>query len=632
MKLRRRAVLDTAFGLLAGSAAAAIPILAAATLLILIIESWPVLARMGDYQLINSATWRPKPHDGSTPIYGALAFVYGTIITAAIAMLIALPLGVGSAAFLADVAPARVRRIGATLVQLLAAIPSVVYGAWGLFVLAPVLQALFSAIGGPNTGGTGLLAAGLVLAIMVVPYVTAISLDACRAVPRRDRESAYALGASRAQVIRHIVLPGARPGIIAAAFLALGRALGETMAVTMLIGGTPIVSVSFFATGDSIASKIAASLNEADDATTRAALTALALVLVLVTTVLNAIARWLIARMNRRPVPPTAEPITTLPAATKPIIEPLRKLLPMRRSSGRMVIAMVTVAFVLTVGPLFLILGQIAVRGAQAIEASMLLRDASAPEMTNSQYATFHLTGSASDEIGRPIRRGGFGHALLGSLLIVGLASLLAVPVAILAAAYLANAPNTRWAAIVRFVAELLAGVPSIVFGMLAFAVLVLPSYAMLRGDDAAPLNYSAWAGAVAVALLMLPRTAEEALRAVPGSLVEASHALGASRTQTLFQVALPVAWPGIVTGILLAVGRAIGETAPLLLTAGYSVDWPRTPSDATPFLTGLLYRDSRSPSHDLQDQAWSAALVLMIAVMVLNIGIRRRIKLTGSN
>src|SRR5262249_51347849 len=160
----------------------------------------------------------------------------GTLATSAIAILIAVPLGVGTAAFLSEIAPASVRKTGAFFVEMLAAIPSVVYGLWGIFVMAPLVAKWFEWLGGPASTGGGIMTAGIVLSIMIVPYIAAVSFDVCQAVPRTQREGSLALGATRWQTIWSVVLPYARSGIIGACFLALGRALGETMAVTMLIG------------------------------------------------------------------------------------------------------------------------------------------------------------------------------------------------------------------------------------------------------------------------------------------------------------------------------------------------------------------------------------------------------------
>jgi phosphate ABC transporter permease protein PstC len=192
-----------------------------------------------------------------------------------------------------------VRKVGAFLIELLAAIPSVVYGFWGLKFLAPAVQWLFDQAGGPNTGGNGVLAAGVILAIMVLPYITAISFDVCQAVPRSQREGSLALGATRWQTIYGVVLPYARPGIIAAVFLALGRALGETMAVTMVIGNHPNISKSLFAPANTLASVIAGEFSEATGTLYLSALIEIGLALFLVTIVVNAIARLMVWAVTR---------------------------------------------------------------------------------------------------------------------------------------------------------------------------------------------------------------------------------------------------------------------------------------------------------------------------------------------
>ncbi len=601
---------------------------------VLVVQSWPALREAGSNGLFTSADWVPKPPDGEPQRFGSLAFVYGTVVTSIIAMLLAVPFGVAAAAFLSEIAPPWLRKAGAFLIELLAAIPSVVYGFWGLFFLAPQLQRLFDLLGGPNTGGNGILAAGVILAIMILPYITAISLDVCQSVPRSSREGALALGASRWQTIWKVVLPTARPGIMAAAFLALGRALGETMAVTMLIGNLPIIDVSLYASGNTIASKLANSLNEADDPQVRAALIALALVLMAVTAAFNIFGRLLLARLSR---PPRGRGTGTgadgsasadkpeLPTPPPPAPPPVSHA----RFWNKAMTGVLSAGFLLTVVPLFLILGLIAARGVSAVDAN-LFTERARPELTDDQFAQYQKwqAGEAAypkDDFGDPVKRGGLGHAMLGSAVMVLLATGMAVPFGLAAAVYLAEARNSRLATAVRFVTELLGGVPSIVVGLFVYVVLVAPSYPWLRGTDL-PLKPSAWAGAVALAIMMIPivvRSAEEAMKLVPDSLRQASYALGANRMQTTLKVILPAALPAIVTGIFLAVGRIAGETAPLLWAAGQFDRWPTSLSNDTPFLTGYIYNYSRSDKADLRDQAWGATVVLLSVVMLVNVVIR---------
>ncbi|MCU0702673.1 MAG: phosphate ABC transporter permease subunit PstC [Fimbriiglobus sp.] len=611
---------------------------------VLAYQSWPAFAGAGQNHLLTSAEWRPNPTPvNPDPSYGSLAFVYGTLVTSGIALLLAVPLGVGSAAFLSEIAPRPVRKVGMFLVELLAAIPSVVYGFWGLTVLAPALQRVFDLVGGPNTGGNGILAAGLVLAVMVLPYITAISFDVIRAVPRISREGSLALGASRWQTIWSVVLPTARPGIVAAAFLALGRALGETMAVTMLIGNKSVIQSPLFGSGDTIASKMANSIAEAGDPNTRAAVMSLALILFAVTAVTNVLARLLLTWLTR-PKAPAAPPVgEPVPAGELP--PPPPGIVPPRSLAAlwnRVMTAVLAVGTLVTVVPLFLILGLIVVKGVPAVADPALFTHVAKSHLKDDEFREYQewRRGERADPprnsvTGRRLVRGGLGHQMLGSLVMVVGATLLAVPVGLLAAIWLAEARRSPVANVTRAVAELLGGVPSIVIGLFVYAVLCAPTY----GNDE-PLGASAWAGMVALAVLMLPvvvRSAEESMRLVPSSLREASYALGANRMQTSLRVIVPASLPAIVTGIFLAIGRIAGETAPLLFTAQQNQELPMVAIDegdpdsptvlaldeSFPFLTGKINEYAQSPYADYKDQAWGGTLVLMGVVMALNVGIR---------
>jgi phosphate transport system permease protein len=198
--------------------------------------------------------------------------------------------------------------------------------------------------------------------------------------------------------------------------------------------------------------------------------------------------------------------------------------------------------------------------------------------------------------------------------MLVGMASAFAVPVGVLAAVYLIDDRTPRLAGAVRFVGELLGGVPSVIVGIFGYALIVRP------------LGFSGWAGAFVLGVMMIPvvmRSAEEALRMVPGSLRDASYALGATRWQTVLWATLPAALPAITTGVLLAAARIAGETAPLLLTAYNSTFWPGSPSDRTPFLTYYIYTYSRSDDPQEHHLAWAAALVLLAVVVVLSAAVR---------
>jgi phosphate transport system permease protein len=269
------------------------------------VAAWPALRAFG-LSFLTSSEWDPVASH-----FGAAPAIYGTIVTSIIALLVATPLAVGVAVFLSEFAPSWLRQPVAFAVDLLAAVPSVIYGLWGIFVLVPVLRdhvmpfladtlhlgglPLFA---GPAYG-IGMLAAGLILAIMCLPYISAVTREVLIAVPRSQREAALALGATRWEVIRDAVIPYARSGIIGGIMLGLGRALGETMAVTMLIGNAHQISASLFAPGYTMASLIANEFSEATSDMHLSALMAVGFVLLLITFVVNALARWLVWQTAR---------------------------------------------------------------------------------------------------------------------------------------------------------------------------------------------------------------------------------------------------------------------------------------------------------------------------------------------
>ena len=256
------------------------------------------------FRFLTSQTWDPIKGE-----FGALPFIYGTVVSSLIALLISVPLSLGIAVFLVEQAPHFLSRPVGFLVELLAAIPSVVYGVWGIFVLAPFLRVYVEPPLGRWLGwlplfsgtitGIGLLTGGLILAIMVTPIISAVVRDVLSAVPSSQREAALALGATKWETTR-VVLTNGAPGIAGAVILGLGRAVGETMAVTMVIGNRPKISASLFDPSYTIASAIANEFTEATQDIYLSALVELGLILFLVTFVVNAVARVLVWNVTRK--------------------------------------------------------------------------------------------------------------------------------------------------------------------------------------------------------------------------------------------------------------------------------------------------------------------------------------------
>ncbi|MDX8440989.1 phosphate ABC transporter permease subunit PstC [Mesorhizobium australafricanum] len=306
--VRRFALTDTVFRAATRASAILVLVLLGGVAISLIAGSWEALSKFG-VSFLTTESWNPV-----TENFGALAPIYGTVVTSAIAIIIAVPIGIGIAIFLTELCPRPLRRPIAIAVELLAGIPSIIYGIWGLFVFAPFLQTtvqpfviwLFKGIPGLNSlfagppYGIGLLTSALILAIMVLPFITSITKDVFDTVPAVLKESAYGIGCTTWEVTRRVTIPYTRVGIMGGVMLGLGRALGETMAVTFVIGNAHRISASLFAPGTTISATIANEFTEADGALYTSSLVALGLILFIITFIILALARYMLLRIDSR--------------------------------------------------------------------------------------------------------------------------------------------------------------------------------------------------------------------------------------------------------------------------------------------------------------------------------------------
>jgi phosphate transport system permease protein len=306
--LRNNALMDAIFRNVTRFFAFLVFSLLAAILVSLLVGAAPSI-RQFQLPFLWTAEWDPVKER-----FGALVPIFGTVATSAIALIIAIPVSFGIATFLTELSPVWLRRPLGTAIEMLAAIPSIIYGMWGLFVFAPLFQvyvqpivkktlgqvpglgALFS---GPPMG-IGMLTAGIILAVMVIPFITAVMRDVFELVPTMLKESAYGLGSTTWEVVWHVVLPYARVGVIGGVMLGLGRALGETMAVTFVIGNAHQLSISLFAPGNSIASALANEFTEAVGDLYTSALIQLGLILFLITTIVLACSKVLLMKLAKR--------------------------------------------------------------------------------------------------------------------------------------------------------------------------------------------------------------------------------------------------------------------------------------------------------------------------------------------
>ncbi|MFN5501962.1 MAG: phosphate ABC transporter permease subunit PstC, partial [Pseudanabaena sp.] len=570
---RRSLWLDSIFQKISQGLAIAILLLVAAIVIELAIAAVPALKEFG-LGFLWTMEWNPVKN-----IYGILPQIYGTLVSSLVAIVLAMPLGVGIAIFLnEDIAPKVVRVPISFAIELLAAIPSVVYGLWGIFVLLPALRPLMRGLH-QNLGwipffstlpaNRSLLPTILVLILMILPIVVALSRDAIASVPMELRMGAMAIGANRWEFILGIAIPASMSGIIGAAVLALGRAIGETMAAVMLIGNANQINWSWLAPSSTIASLVASQFSEAKELQLSALLYA-ALVLMALTLIVNIFANSFITYFHsspqkRRDVSPNSiaqdrdlldtelkSRLLSSPSMENELITPSEITLEISPKWKPNPIKRKIVSMILTTG---IFLGTaIAIFAFSSILFSLIAQGASRFDL-----AAFTELPPPPLEFG-----GGFRNAIIGTLLMVGIGAGLSAPIGLGAAIYLVefgrNKPLSQW---VRFFNGVLSGVPSILCGLFAYGLVVLTSG-----------TFSAIAGGVALAVVMLPtiaRTSEEALKAVAPELREGAIAIGASPIQAITLIIIPAATPAIITGIVLAIARATGETAPLLFTALFS-------------------------------------------------------------
>ena len=302
------AIGDAVFRALTFGFAVLVLLILGGVIVALIDGAWPALRTFG-FGFVVTEVWNPVTHK-----FGALAPIYGTLVTSAIATLVGIPVAFGVAVFITEICPIWLKRPLATMIELLAAIPSIIYGIWGLFVFAPFVQqyiqpAIIDTFGQvPGIGalfagpplGIGMLTAGIILAVMVLPFISSIMRDVFETVPAILKESAYGLGATRGEVVRQIVLPYTRIGVVGGIMLGLGRALGETMAVTFVIGNAHRISASILQPGTTISAALANEFTEADSDIYLSSLIALGFILFIITFIVLAIAKLMLLELQKR--------------------------------------------------------------------------------------------------------------------------------------------------------------------------------------------------------------------------------------------------------------------------------------------------------------------------------------------
>jgi len=541
-------------------------------LLFLLRDGYPIFEMAGVFNFLFGSSWTPSAVE---PGYGIFALIVGTILVTLGAMIFAVPLSIGCAIYISELASPRVKSILKPATELLAGIPSVVYGFFGLIVLTTFIRTTFDI----PTGQTW-LAGSVLLGIMALPTIISVSEDAISSVPCEYREGSLAVGATRWQTISRVIVPAALSGIAAAIHPGVGRAIGETMAVMMVTGNAAIVPDPIWNVLSPVRTLTGTLGIEMGDVSIGSvhyhALFGVAVMLLIIALIVNLSAGVILsylrdgrksgsARVSRIKSPflsllksKFSQWFRLAALATLVVLLLFSGLWEvalavvsavalwhygknrlLRKHIETIAFAGVTVAALIVLAILAIILGDIIINGLPALSWDFLTENP-----TN---------------LGRG---GGIFPAIVGTLYLVTGAILIALPLGVGAAIYLVEYTREgRITKLIRTGVDLLNGTPSIVFGLFGFAFLVL----YLN------VGVSLFAGMITLALMVLPtviRTTEESLKNIPQSLREGSLALGATQWQTIKNVVIPPAIPGIVTGAILSIGRAAGETAPIMFTA----------------------------------------------------------------
>jgi phosphate transport system permease protein len=584
----------------------------------LLYNGYPAFVQIGLPDFLFGQQWNPT---GTPPTYGIFPLIVGTLLVMIGAMALAVPLGIGSAIFISELAGPRLRTIIKPAVELLAGIPSVVYGFFGLVILTNWIRISFDVPSGETW-----LAGSILLGIMALPTIVSVSEDAINSVPREYKEGSLATGATEWQTISRIIIPSALSGITAAVILGIGRAIGETMAVLMVTGNAAVIPQPIWNVLSPIRTLTATLGIETGEVPIGSlhynALFGIAVVLLVITLIINLSATIILGRIRSAQMGGTGKK----PFFSQEISARIRTIvlfgilgmvfLLIAASVGILPFLIFLVFFVV----IYIVWKRISAQIKQKI-AYLCICAAIAIVLIVLMIILLDIIVKGLPVLswefifGYPTnlgRAGGILPAIVGTIYLVIGAILIALPIGIGATIYLAEYTKEGWVTkAIRTGIDLLNGTPSIVFGLFGFAFLVL----------FVGFGISLLTGWIVLALMVLPtiiRTSEESLKSIPDAVREGSLALGASKWQTIRKVVLPAAVPGIITGTILSIGRSAGETAPILFTAVvFSTRFlPSSIFEPVMALPYYLYILSTSVPGALQ-YAYGTALVLLILVIV---------------
>ncbi|HWQ65447.1 MAG TPA: phosphate ABC transporter permease PstA [Methanospirillum sp.] len=589
----------------------------------LLYDAVPAFNDIGLIPFLTGDRWDPA---SSIPKYGTVPLIVGTLVVTFGAMAVAVPLGLASAIYIAELASPRMRRILKPTVELLAGIPSVVYGFFGLVVLVRLIQDY-----GGVASGESVLAGSILLGIMALPTIISVSEDALSSVPRYLKEGSFALGATHWQTIAKVLVPAAIPGITAAIILGIGRAVGETMAVIMVTGNAAIIPDpiwDIFSPVRTLTGTLGIEMGEvAMGSVHYHALFGVAVLLLAITLIINLLSLEVMKRLHQSQCGGrcksgglSCEVITD---RLVPVAPYFSFIIPGILLIFLLVIGLWHLFVIILVGSLIVLLTERFCRRQQVqkiwFSGIALLMGLVVCILIFILFDIFshglpHISLSFLTQPPSNLGRGGgIFPAIVGTFYLILGSIAIALPLGIGAAIYLVEYTRENLLTrLIRTATDLLNGTPSIVFGLFGFTFLVI-----FLG-----IGISLIAGIVTLALMVLPtviRTTEESLRSVPDSIREGSYALGATKWQTVRRVILPPAMPGIITGAILSIGRAAGETAPIMFTAVVFMQ-KRLPGTVFDPVMALPYHlfvlATNVPG--ARDNQYATAVVLLVLVIAI--------------
>ncbi|MDY1590898.1 MAG: phosphate ABC transporter permease PstA [Methanofastidiosum sp.] len=552
-------------------------------------------------QFFTNTQWTPY---GTDPSFGILPLISGTVLIAGGSILIATPLGVGAAVYLTQFANKKISSIAKPIIELLAGIPSIVYGFFALIVISPILREYFGA------SYFNAASAIIVMSIMILPIIVSVSDDSMRAVPRELKEGSLAIGATKWETAIKVVMPSASSGIIASILLGLARALGETMVVTLAAGNVAKLTLNPLNQVQTMTAYIAqVATGDIPPGLAVSAAFAIGLVLFVITYVINHIAGLVVLRIQNaggtaskkkkktNTVNPFGNKSNTKLISSQNSNLKIKKIesentLEFRHKIGKLGIVLVGSCLVIAVVFLGFLMFSILEQGLSGI---------------NTNFLTSYPSSNPNIA--------GIYPVIMGSICLVGLSMIFSLPASLGAAVYLTEfAKNNAYTRILRSLIRNLAGVPSIVFGLVGLTVFV-----RIFGFGTSVLS-----GSLTLSLMIMPIiivTTEEALKGIPKSFREAARGLGATKWQTVRHHVIPYALPGTLTGSILALSRAIGETAPILFIASvFAKTAPDSIFDGFMALPVTIFFWTRHPKLQFQNLAASTIIILLIILFAMNL------------